>query len=207
MGFDQHQPPSARRPRRKARFWVVLGAGIAVIAASVAFVAVTSTTQAAEAEAQSSASSKAASSRSAEATRLADLAKAKEAEAFAASQSAADVLRAQESAAKARADSEIQQMAAQGWQSVGNQLYYQFLDHALFTCGSWKCSYLNVVSMSENGCPGGIYIAVSIDRGKVSIGSTNAFTAGLPKAKVARVKLEDSSNQGEGFQLTEMNCH
>lgn len=207
MGFDQQQPLSDRRPRRKALRWVVLGAVVALLAASVAFVAVTSSTQAAEAEAQSSASSKAASSRSAEAKRLADLAKAKEVEALAASQFAADVARAQESAAKVRADNEIKQMAAQGWESVGNQLYFYYLDHSKFTCGSWNCTYLDVVSMAENGCPGGIYIAVSIDRGKVSIGSTNEFTAALPKGKVARVKLEDSGNRGDGFQLTEMNCH
>lgn len=207
MGFDQQQPLSDRRPRRKALRWVVLGAGIAILAVSVALVAVTSSTQAAEAEAQASASSKAASSRSAEATRLADLAKAKEIEALAASQFAADVARAQESAAKVRADNEIKQMTTQGWESAGDQLYFYYLDHSQFTCGSWKCTYLDVVSMAANGCPGGIYIAASIDRGNVSIGSTNEFTAGLPKGKVARVKLQDTSNRGEGFQLTEMNCH
>lgn len=108
---------------------------------------------------------------------------------------------------QARTESEIKQMEAQGWTSAGSQMYFKYLDHSKFTCGSWKCTYLDVVSMALNGCPGGIYVAVSIDRGEGSIGSTNEITAGLPNGKVARVKLEDTSNQGDGFQITKMNCH
>lgn len=105
-----------------------------------------------------------------------------------------------------RSESERKQMEAQGWTFAGNQMYFQYLDNSKFTCGSWKCTYLGVVSMALNGCPGGIYVAVSIDRGKSSIGSTNEITAGLPKGKIAQVKLEDTSNQGDGFQITKMNC-
>lgn len=207
MGFEEQQPFSDGRPPRRTRRWLVFGGVATVLAASAILVGFTSSTQAAEAEARSSATISAAHSRSAEATRLSDLAKAREAKELADQRIAAESLKEQESAAKARTDSEIRQMADQGWESAGNQLYFHYLDHSQFSCGSWKCTYLDVVSMATNGCPAGIYLAASIDRGNVSIGSTNEFTAGVPKGKVARVKLEDTSNRGEGFQLTTMTCH
>ena len=180
---------------------LALGCGVLLVANLSAQAAQRAEVQASASAASSSASAQA--SASAEARRIADNA------ASAARERANSVVEeARKSAERqqALADSETKQMEAQGWKAAGNQLYFQYLPDSQFTCGRWKCTFLDVVSMAPSGCPGGIYVAVSIDRGAGSIGSTNEITAGLPTGKVARVKLEDTSNQGDGFQITKMNC-
>jgi hypothetical protein len=158
---------------------------------------------AASASSSASAQASASASASAEAKKKADAASVARAQAL----SVAEEARKTAEREQARADSEIKQMEDRGWRAAGNHLYFQYLSDSEFTCGRWNCTFLDVVSMAPNGCPGGIYVAVSIDRGAGSIGSTNEITAGLPTGKVARVKLEDTSNQGDGFQITKMNCH
>lgn len=197
--------PEARRGNRVRTIMIICGVAVVLALGGAGFLAANLSAQAeqrAEAEASAASASAAASaeaSASAEAKRTAD---------NAASAARAQARSVAEEARKAaeRADSELKQMEARGWKSAGNQMYFQYLSDSEFTCGRWKCTFLDVVSMAPNGCPGGIYVAVSIDRGQGSIGSTNEITAGLPTGKVARVKLEDTSNQGDGFQITKMNC-
>ncbi|MEO5317734.1 hypothetical protein PV761_03945 [Arthrobacter sp. CC3] len=197
--------PEARKGDR-GRIIIICVVAVVLALGGAGFLAANLSTQAeqrAEAEASAASASAAAAadaSASAEAKRTAD---------NAASAARARARSVAEEARKAaeRADSELKQMEARGWTSAGNQMYFQYLSDSEFTCGRWKCTFLDVVSMAPNGCPGGIYVAVSIDRGEGSIGSTNEITAGLPTGKVARVKLEDTSNQGDGFQITKMNCH
>ncbi len=202
------QAPEPRR-RRRRRIIISLVAVLALALGGAGFLVANLSAQAgqrAEAEASAASASSSASARasaSAEAKRAAD-------NAASVAQASSDAEEARKAAereqAQAQADSENKQMEARGWTSGGNQMYFQYLDHSKFTCGTWNCAVLDVVSMAPNGCLGGIYVAVSIDRGQGSIGSTNEITAGLPAGKVARVKLEDTSNQGDGFQITKMNC-
>lgn len=200
--------PEARKGNR-GRIIIICVVAVVLALGGAGFLAANLSTQAeqrAEAEASVASASAAASadaSASAEAKRTADNAASA---ARARARSVAEEARKAAERAE-RADSELKQMEARGWTSAGNQMYFQYLSDSEFTCGRWKCTFLDVVSMAPNGCPGGIYVAVSIDRGEGSIGSTNEITAGLPTGKVARVKLEDTSNQGDGFQITKMNCH
>lgn len=204
MPAGQHEAGTGKR-RNKT---IIVSLAVAVIALGGAGLFIANQTAKAEQQAAAAAAASAQASAVAAAEASAKQ-KADDAAQLARAQASSDAQKAKraEEMDQARADSELKQMQAQGWTSAGNQMYFKYLDHSEFTCGHWKCTYLDVVSMAPNGCPGGIYLAVSIDRGGGSIGSTNELTAGLPKGKTALVKLEDTSNQGDGFQITTMNCH
>jgi hypothetical protein len=212
-GPEKPKVQEGPEPRRRTRRRIIIISLVAVLALALggAGLLVANLSAQTERRAEGSASADYASSSasaqasaSAEAKRKADnAASAARAQAY----SVAEEARKTAEREQARADSEIKQMEDRGWTSAGNQMYFQYLSNSEFTCGRWNCTFLDVVSMAPNGCPGGIYVAVSIDRGAGSIGSTNEITAGLPTGKVARVKLEDTSNQGDGFQITKMNCH
>ncbi|MGY3379454.1 rubrerythrin [Arthrobacter sp. TE12231] len=122
-------------------------------------------------------------------------------------QNAKDVAAFNSSQEADRAADVQRQMEAQGWKRYSDVLYYQYAADSEFTCGHFSCTYIHVTTLAPNGCPGGMYVAASIEKGHASIGLTNDITAPLTKGKDAIVQLQDISNQGDGFQLTTMNCH
>lgn len=114
---------------------------------------------------------------------------------------------AKDHAAFVASDQVRPQMEAQGWTYFAKDLYYQYAPKTEYTCGYLPCTYVHVTSMAANGCPGGIYVAASVERGGASIGLANSFTAPLTQGKDAIVKLEDTTRQGDGISLTTLNCH
>lgn len=98
------------------------------------------------------------------------------------------------------------QMEDQGWTQFAGDFYYQYADKSEYTCGYSSCLYVHVTTMAPNGCPGGLYVAATIDSGSSSVGKANSITAALPQGKDAIVKLEDHSGAGEKMGLTDVHC-
>lgn len=93
--------------------------------------------------------------------------------------------------AKEAADSIKKQMEDQGWIRFAGDFYYQYADKSEYTCGYSSCLYVHVTTMAPHGCPGGLYVAATVDSGSSSVGKANSITAALPQGKDAIVKLED----------------
>jgi hypothetical protein len=119
---------------------------------------------------------------------------------------AADAVAFKASQATRGSDSIKSQMEAQGWTQFAGDFYYQYADKSEYTCGYSNCSYVHVTTMAPNGCPGGLYVAATIDRGEASVGMTNSITAALPQGKDAIVKLEDRTGAGDKIGLTDLHC-
>lgn len=202
-GGGEPAPPKGRKSRTIAAILVAL------VVAAVAIIGpiwVANSTAAAKQAADAQASAKAS----------ADAAAAVQASARASAQAAARAAQAaqEQAAAAAQAEADRQadvksQMEAQGWHHASGYSYYKWADHSQYTCSVLDCSYVLVVSMAPNGCPGGFYVEASIERGNLSVGMANGVTAGLSQGKVAAVKLQDTSGtgSGNGFQLTTVDCH
>ncbi|WP_442545198.1 hypothetical protein ACSBOX_05850 [Arthrobacter sp. KN11-1C] len=98
------------------------------------------------------------------------------------------------------------QMEAQGWTRFSGPYYYQFAAKTEYTCSYLKCSVVHVTTMAAAGCPGGLYVAASIEHGSSSLGLANSITAPLAQGKDAIVKLDDATGQGDGFRLADIHC-
>ncbi|QYF88455.1 hypothetical protein [Arthrobacter sp. PAMC25284] len=98
------------------------------------------------------------------------------------------------------------QMADQGWTHFSGDIYYQYADTSEFTCGYFRCTMVHVTTLAENGCPGGLYVEATVDKGTMNIGRTNDVTAALPRAKDAIVKLTDTTGQADAISLTDVRC-
>lgn len=122
-------------------------------------------------------------------------------------QSARDRAAFQASQEDGKAADVQRQMESDGWEHYKDDLYFQYAGDSEFTCGYFKCTYIHVTTLAPNGCPGGMYVAASVEKGTSSIGLANELTAPLASQKVAIVKFEDFTNHADGFQLTTMNCH
>jgi hypothetical protein len=119
---------------------------------------------------------------------------------------AADAAAFNASQGSRQSDSVKSQMEAQGWTQFAGDFYYQYADKSQYTCGYSNCSYIHVTTMASNGCPGGLYVAATIDRGESSVGMTNSITAALTQGKDAIVKLEDHTGAGDKIGLTDLHC-
>ena len=84
-------------------------------------------------------------------------------------QNAKDVAAFNSSQEAGRAADVQRQMEAQGWKRYSDVLYYQYAADSEFTCGHFRCTYIHVTTLTPNGCPGGIYVAASIEKGHASI--------------------------------------
>lgn len=106
---------------------------------------------------------------------------------------------------KSAADIRDEAMTAQGFH-IGQtgDVYYKTLETGTYSCGSFRCLSYSVLSI--DGCSAGIYVAASIEDGDVSVGKTNAITAGLQAEQVAIVRLDDYTNSGSSFRVTEVKC-
>ncbi|MGO4856222.1 hypothetical protein [Arthrobacter sp. 2MCAF14] len=98
------------------------------------------------------------------------------------------------------------QMEAQGWTRFSGPFYYQYAPKSEYTCGYLKCSVVHVTTMAAAGCPGGLYVAASIEHGSSSLGLANSITAPLAQGKDAIVKLDDTTGQGDGMRLADIHC-
>jgi hypothetical protein len=111
------------------------------------------------------------------------------------------------SEAKAAADikaAEVDIMGTAGYSPGGTGVYFKFAAPSDYTCGSFECVYVTI--MTTDPCNAGVYVAASKMRGGTSIGFTNAITAGMPAFGSASVLLQDTSNSGVSFQLTDVHC-
>ncbi|GAB3557814.1 hypothetical protein GCM10027405_03270 [Arthrobacter alkaliphilus] len=98
------------------------------------------------------------------------------------------------------------QMEAQGWTRFSGPYYYQYAPKSEYSCGNLKCSVVHVTTMAAAGCPGGLYVAASIEHGASSVGLANSITAPLAQGKDAIVKLDDTTGQGDGIRLADIHC-
>lgn len=87
---------------------------------------------------------------------------------------------------------------------AGSGIYYKFADSGTYSCGYFSCTYVFV--LASKGCNSGVYIAASILRNGTSIGLANGISAGLPVGGTASVLLQDTSNGGNTFSLTDVHC-
>ncbi|GAA4035311.1 hypothetical protein GCM10023063_19700 [Arthrobacter methylotrophus] len=98
------------------------------------------------------------------------------------------------------------QMEAQGWTRFSGPFYYQYAPKTEYSCGYLKCSVVHVTTMAAAGCPGGLYVAASIEYGSSSLGLANSITAPLAQGKDAIVKLDDTTGKGDGMRLADIHC-
>lgn len=106
---------------------------------------------------------------------------------------------------KSAAEIRDKSMTAQGYKvGQSGDVYFKAAEPGASACGSFRCLSYSVLSL--NGCPAGIYMAASIENGDISVGKTNSITAGLQAEQVAIVRLEDYTNAGSKFRVTEVTC-
>jgi hypothetical protein len=98
------------------------------------------------------------------------------------------------------------QMEAQGWTLFAGDFYYQYADKSEYTCGYYSCLMAHVTTMADTGCPGGLYVEATVDRGATNVGRTNAVTGALTKGKDAIIRLTDTTGQGDKIGLTGIKC-
>ncbi|MDP9905619.1 hypothetical protein [Arthrobacter bambusae] len=63
-----------------------------------------------------------------------------------------------------------------------------------------------MTTMAAAGCPGGLYVAASIEHGTSSLGLANSITAPPAQGKDAIVKLDDTTGQGDGMRIADVHC-
>lgn len=71
------------------------------------------------------------------------------------------------------------QMEAQGWTRFSGPTTTSTAPKSEYTCGYLKCTVVHVTTMAAAGCPGGLYVAASIEHGSSSLGLANSITAPL----------------------------
>lgn len=204
--MSKHPGSTAARPRR--RLAAIIAAVVLVLAVGggsvwwfgSALPARQAEEQAAQARADEQASADAASKK-----------KADDSAAFWASVDAQNKARAsknaQDRAAAAASKPDISpQMEAQGWTLFSGDFYYQYADKSEYSCGYYGCLVAHVTTMAPNGCPGGLYVEATIQRGAANVGRTSAVTGTLSKGQDAIVKLTDTTGQGDQIGLTGIRC-
>lgn len=92
-----------------------------------------------------------------------------------------------------------------GYENVGDNVYFRWLDADEYNCGRWDCGGFSVVA--EDGCPGGLYLEAAIMSGGVQVGWTNETFSGLGAGDSAADIFEMVTADGDSFQLTEVSCH
>jgi hypothetical protein len=84
-------------------------------------------------------------------------------------------------------------------------VYYRFAPKKDYRCGSFfDC--VDVLVMSTQPCPEGIYVEASVEAEGVSVGLADGTTAGLRAYKLASVLLQDTSGEGQTFRVTDAHC-
>lgn len=100
-----------------------------------------------------------------------------------------------------------QDMRAQGWEPMGDMLYFAVAPSDQVDCGTIPCSGFSVVSQLPDGCPNGIYLQASfLAEGRVSVGDASEITAPLTQGQTAVFKLHDTSYSATSIEVTKMNC-
>ncbi|MCB2412606.1 hypothetical protein LGT39_07055 [Demequina sp. TTPB684] len=95
--------------------------------------------------------------------------------------------------------------ADEGFENVGNNVYFRWLESSEYSCGNWDCAGFSVVA--ADGCPSGIYLEAAIMSGSTQVGWTNDSFAGLAPGGTAAGVFEMVTASGDSFSLTEANCY
>jgi hypothetical protein len=114
---------------------------------------------------------------------------------------------AERAADQAAADAEAALDASyleQGYYSWGDGLYYRWADPSEFTCDYFSCLHVYVTT-SYLSCSS-VYVEASILSGSVNVGYTNDSTGYLGAGQTAELTLTDTSDGGNVFSITEINC-
>lgn len=137
-----------------------------------------------------------------------DLAQADHDERVAAEREAADVKAREERERKAALEAQASQdsfYASIGYENVGNNVYFHWLDPSEYSCGNWDCGGFAVIAV--DGCPSGLYLEAGIMSGGTQVGWTNNAFAGLAPGGTAAGVFEMISASGDSFSLTDVNCY
>ncbi|MFV0634898.1 hypothetical protein [Demequina sp.] len=116
---------------------------------------------------------------------------------------------AQQRAAEAEAERIMQEtrdanFAADGFDHIGNNVYFRWAERDEYSCGRYDCIAFSVIA--HDGCPGGLYLEAAIMRDGTQVDWTNETFSAIPQYGSASGFFEDIFSQGDSFQLTEANC-
>ncbi|MEP7765924.1 hypothetical protein [Sanguibacter sp. 25GB23B1] len=136
----------------------------------------------------------------AEATKVREAAEAQQAQDL---QDAADALTKAKAAADAR-DLDMAQAETGGWTVVeSGTLYYRYAEDTEVDCGSWDCTGVFVYTF--DGCDS-VYVEAAVESNGVVIGMANDLIGALLPGQSGGLFLEDFSDRGDTFRVTDVSC-
>lgn len=204
-----YQQPDIQQfePKRKTGIWwkiaVAVVGVLAIVAAVIGSIALSSINAAAEATELASAS--AAASRSTEASQKAAKAKAQ----ADLDRSTRDLAAAMEKSLKDAAKADRVAMEQGGWEYVSDYLYFAKPTERL-TCPTRNaCAYMIVTNNKEpDGCPRGLSVSVSfLAANGLSVYNSVRTTGALHAGEQAQVDFTDLSGNGTTIRVDSMRCN
>lgn len=207
MTYEQPEMQAAPKPQRNGGLWwkiaiAVVGV-LAIAAAVIGSIALSSMNAAAEAS--GSASVSAAASRSAEASQKAAKAKA-EADL---DRSIKDLAAAMDKSLKDSAKADRVAMEQGGWEYVSDYLYYARPTERLTCPTRNSCAYMIVTTNKQpDGCPKGLSVSVSfLSASGLSVYNSVRTTGTLHVGEQAQVDFTDLSGNGTTIRVDSMRCY
>lgn len=118
----------------------------------------------------------------------------------------ANAEKARAEASRLRLEREMQDQfwAGQGYENMGSNVYFRWLEDSEYSCGNWDCAGFAVVA--ADGCPGGLYLEAAIMSGDSQVGWTNETFAAIPAKGSAAGIFEMVAATGDSFTLSEVYC-
>lgn len=206
MTYQQPDMQPTHSPRKGGLWWKVIIAVVGVLAIAAAVIgSITLSSINAAAEASQSASASVVASRSA-----ATSAKAAQAKADAdLDQSIKDLAAAVQKSAADAANADRLSMEKGGWKYVSDYLYYA-MPTAHYTCPSrYACASMIVTNNQQpSGCPAGLSVNVSfLSSSGVSVYNSVNSTGALHPGEQAQLDFTDLSGKGSTIRVDSMHCY
>lgn len=116
----------------------------------------------------------------------------------------------QNETARAKSEAEEQQRKDEYWKSLGYEvvdtgLYFKWLDQDKYTCGRYDCAGFAV--HATEGCPTRLYLEAAIESQGSQVDWTNETFTSIERNGTVTGFFDDIYGQGDGFNLTKVNCY